>query len=133
MASSILEKAKAVFSCILLYFVLLERILCVLGQTSFCGEVGFGIWLKNFPWCLKAKFQIPPLRRRMFVINTTTVLLQVPRFVSVQCTTAVRIIFSRIKLVGRRNKWCLGKSKISKFSVVFQIPNSTSPQKDVCD
>ena len=72
-------------------------------QTSFCGEVGFGIWLSNttekfqnslknlkthsaaprefsnfsvsfeiFPWCLKAKFQIPPLRRRMFVINITT-------------------------------------------------------------
>ena len=38
-----------------------------------------------------AKFQTPPLRRRMFVINTTTVVLL------------------------RRNKWCLGKSEISKF------------------
>ena len=39
------------------------------------GKVRFQI----FPWCLKAKFQMPPLHRRMFVINTTTV----PRFVSV--------------------------------------------------
>ena len=43
----------------------------------------FSVSFEIFPWCLKAKFQIPPLRRRMFVINTTTVLLQVPRFVSV--------------------------------------------------
>ena len=98
---------------ILLYsivFCFIGRILCVLGQTSFCGEVGFGIWLKNFPWCFKAKF--PPLRRRLFVINfTTVVFLQVPRFVSVQCTP------------------------LGNFSVVFesQIPNPTSPQKDICD
>ena len=25
-----------------------------------------------FPWCLKAKFQIPPLRSVMFAVNTTT-------------------------------------------------------------
>ena len=48
-------------------------------QTSFCRKVVFGIWLKhhekfeflNFPRCLKAKFQISPLCRRMFDINTT--------------------------------------------------------------
>ena len=51
----------------------------VLVQTSFCGEVGFGIWLKHHGkiWkltrrSLKAKFQIPPLRSVMFVVNTTT-------------------------------------------------------------
>ena len=37
----------------------------------------FSVSFEIFPWCLKAKFQIPPLRRRMFVINTTTVLLQI--------------------------------------------------------
>ena len=35
-----------------------------------CGEVGFGI----FPWCMKVRFHIPHLRRRLFMINTTTVL-----------------------------------------------------------
>ena len=47
--------------------------------------MGFGIWLKHnrkmskfsvsfeyFPWCLKAKFQIPPLQSVMFAVNTTT-------------------------------------------------------------
>ena len=46
----------------------------------------FSVSFEIFPWCLKAKFQIPPLRRRMFVINITPIMLQVPRFVSVQCT-----------------------------------------------
>ena len=32
----------------------------------------FSVSFQIFPWCLKAKFQIPPLRRRMFVINITT-------------------------------------------------------------
>ena len=36
-----------------------------------------------------------------------------------ECITAVRIIFSRINLVGRRNKWSMGKIEISNFSVVF--------------
>ena len=31
----------------------------------------------------------------------------------------------RYNLVGRRNKWCLGKSEISNFSMVFE-PNTTS-------
>ena len=38
-----------------------------LVQTSFCREVGFGIFL----WCSKAKFHTSPFRQRMFVINTT--------------------------------------------------------------
>ena len=67
-------------------FYLLGKIIkTVLKQTSRCGEVGFGIWLKHnrkmskfsvsfeyFPWCLKAKFQIPPLQSVMFAVNTTT-------------------------------------------------------------
>ena len=38
----------------------------------------FGVVWKYFLWCLKDKFQITPLCSVMFVINTTTVLLQVP-------------------------------------------------------
>ena len=38
------------------------------------GEGGAGWWCRLV--CLKAKFQIPPLRRRIFVINITIVLFQ---------------------------------------------------------
>ena len=110
-------------------FCFIGRILCVLGQTSFCGEVGFGIWLKNFPWCLKAKFQIPPLRRRMFVINTTTVLLQVPRFVSVwqleSYFLATTWLAGEISGVWEKVRfqifpWCLSQTPLQNlFSVVF--------------
>ena len=49
----------------------------ILWQTQLCGEVGFGIWLRLVSYtfflrCLKAKFQIPPLRSVMFAVNTTT-------------------------------------------------------------
>ena len=32
----------------------------------------FSVILQIFQWCLKAKFQIPPLRSVMFAVNTTT-------------------------------------------------------------
>ena len=32
----------------------------------------FSVSFEYFPWCLKAKFQIPPLRSVMFAVNTTT-------------------------------------------------------------
>ena len=48
----------------------------LLKQISRCGEVRFGIRLKhhrkNFPWCLRAKFQILPLRNVIFAVNITT-------------------------------------------------------------
>ena len=31
-------------------------------------------WIWIFPWCRKARFQIPPLCRSLFLINTTTIL-----------------------------------------------------------
>ena len=39
----------------------------MLVQMSFCGEVGYGIWLK---W--KAKFQISPLSRFELCFSQTT-------------------------------------------------------------
>ena len=32
----------------------------------------FSVSFRLFQWCLKAKFQIPPLRSVMFAVNTTT-------------------------------------------------------------
>ena len=39
-----------------LYFDVCSCTTHTLMKTSFCRNVGFGI----FPWCLRAKFQIPP-------------------------------------------------------------------------
>ena len=79
----------------------------------------FSVSFEIFPWCLKAKFQIPPLRRRMFVINTTTILLQVPRYVSVQCTPFPYSQLAMERGKYRRNQICI--SFWSKFTFTTNI------------